>query len=204
MVEDKTVSTLPAQIKLGEDFKDQKLLGEKQEAAAEIEKATSEEGLKLLQAEHRELESLLNSVNTLLTSAEDLWALDPAGKTKALSEKQTAQEVVAKALIPTGSTLDDLLALLRAASQICKMDEATGHACPLCKRDLGVTEVALFKQYHALLAGELEKEIGAHQKQILRRPGSWQPQSDKWTAKRGTNAKPSPRKFFSSRGPTQT
>jgi len=159
VLEDKTVWTLPAQIKLGEDFKDQKLLAEKQAAAAELEKATSEEGLKLLRAEHRELEFLLTSVNTLLISAEDLWALDPVGKAKTLSEKQTAQEVLAKALIPAGSTLDDLLALLRAASQICKMDEATGHACPLCRRELEISEVNLFKQYHALLVGELEKEI---------------------------------------------
>lgn len=161
VVEDQTVSTLPSQIKLGEDFKDQKLLGEKQVAAAELEKATSEEGLKLLRAEHRELESLLTSVNTLLISAEGLWALDPVGKAKTLSEKQGTQEVLAKSLIPAGRTLDDFLALLRAASQICKMDEAAGHACPLCRRDLGISEVDLFKHYHALLVGELEKEISA-------------------------------------------
>ncbi|MDD5007242.1 MAG: AAA family ATPase [Syntrophorhabdaceae bacterium] len=159
VIEDKTVSTLAAQIKLGETFKDQKLLGEKQAAVAELEKATSEEGLKLLQAEHRELESLLTSVNTLLISAEDLWTLDPANKAKTLSEKQAAQEALAKTLIPVGSTLDDLLALLRAAFPMCKMDEATGLACPLCRRDLGITEVDLFKQYHALLIGDLEKEI---------------------------------------------
>lgn len=161
VVEDKTVSALPAQIKLGKDFKDQKLLGEKQAAAAELEKATSEEGLKLLRAEHRELESLLLSVNSLVISAEAFWALDPANKAKTLTEKQSAQGLLAGAIIPVGSTLDELLALLRAASPICKMDEATGHACPLCKRDLGISEVELFKQYHALLVGELEKEISS-------------------------------------------
>ncbi len=161
VVEDQTVSTLPTQIKLGEDFKDEKLLGEKQVAASALEKATSEEGLKLLQAEYHELESVLTSVNTLLISAAALWALDPANKAKILSDKQFAQEVLAKTLIPEGGTLDNLLALLRAASLICKMEEATGHACPLCKRDLGVSEVDLFKQYHSLLVGEHEKEITA-------------------------------------------
>ena len=159
VVEDKTVSALPAQIKLGEDFKDQKLLSEKQAAAAELEKASSEEGLKLLRAEHRELESLLAAINTLSASASELWALEPANKAKTLLEKQAAQLVLAKELIPNGSTLDDLLGLLRAASPLCKMDEAAGHACPLCKRDLRVSEVELFKQYHALLVGELEKDI---------------------------------------------
>lgn len=161
VIEDKSVAVLPAQIKLGDEFTDQKLLGEKQAAAAELEKAASEEGLKLLRAEHRELESLLTSLNTLLTSAAGIWALEPATKAKALAEKQAAQEVLAKALIPKDGTLDGLLALLRAASPICTMGEAAGHACPLCKRDLGIPEVELFKQYHDLLTGELEKEIVA-------------------------------------------
>ena len=159
VVEDRTVSHLAAQIKLGEDFKDQKLLGEKQAAAAELEKATSEEGLKLLRAEHRELESLLTSLNTLLVSAAGLWALEPASKTKTLADKQAEQEIFAKALVPVGATLEGLLDLLRATSPLCQMEAAAGHACPLCKRDLGVSEVELFKQYHGLLVGELEKDI---------------------------------------------
>ncbi len=159
VIDDKTVSTLATQVKLGVDFNDQKLLGEKQAAASELEKATSEDGLRLLRAEHREMESVLTALNTLLSSAAGLWALEPAIKTKKLQEKQTAQQVLAKELIPKGSTLDDLLGLLRAASPMCKMDEAEGYACPLCKRDLNVSEVELFKQYHALLVGELETEI---------------------------------------------
>jgi len=159
LIDDKTVSTLAAQIKLGDEFQGQELLGEKQIAAVELEKATSEEGLKLLRAEHRELEFLLTTLNTLLTSAAALWALDPVSKAKILLEKQTAQKVLAKEIVPEGSTLDSLLALLRAASPMCKMDEAKGHTCPLCRRGLDVPEVELFKKYHGLLVGELEKDI---------------------------------------------
>jgi DNA repair exonuclease SbcCD ATPase subunit len=161
VIDDKTVAVLPAQIILGEGFADQKLLSEKQAAAAELEKAASEEGLKLLRAEHRELETFLTSISTLLTSASGLWVLEPTIKATALAKKQTEQEVLAKALIPKNGTLDGLLALLRAASPLCKMDEASGHACPLCNRDLGIPEVELFKQYHDLLVGELEKDIAA-------------------------------------------
>lgn len=161
LLEDKTVSKLAEEIKLGEDFKEQELLRERLAAAAELEKATSEEGLKLLRAEHRELESLLTELNSLLTSAAELWELNPTNKAKTLASKQAAQEVLAKELIPEGSTLDSLLALLRAASPMCKLDEATDHACPLCKRGLGASEVELFKQYHSLLVGELEKDISA-------------------------------------------
>lgn len=161
IIDEKSVSTLATQIKLGEQFKDKESLLDKRAVAGELEKATSDEGLKLLRAEHRELESLLTALNSLLSSAAALWALDPARKTTALANKQAAQEVLAKELIPEGSTLDSLLAVLRAASPMCKMDEAADHACPLCKRDLGGPEVELFKQYHGLLVGELERDITA-------------------------------------------
>lgn len=168
LIEDKTISNLAAQIKLGEEFKDQKLLGEKQTAAAELERATSEEGLKLLRAEHHQLESLLATLNALLASATELWELEPAKKSKTLADKQAAQEVFAKEFIPAGSTLDALLGLLRAASPMCKMDEAKDHECPLCKRDLGVPEVELFKQYHGLIVGDLEKDITALKSDITK------------------------------------
>lgn len=161
VIDDKTVANLESQIKLGEEFKEHQLLSEKKTAAAALEMATSEEGLKLLRAEYRELNSLLTSLDTLLISAAGLWALEPMNKAKVLLEKKTAQEVLAKELIPEGGTLEALLSLLRATSPICKLDQATGHACPLCKRDLGAPEIELFKQYHALLVGELEKDITA-------------------------------------------
>lgn len=161
LIDDKTVAVLPAQIKLGEAFTDQKLLSEKLAAAVELEKAASENGLKILRAEHRDLEALLASLDTLLKSAAALWELDPVAKAKALASKQTEQEVLAKALIPTDGTLDALLGLLRAASPLCKLDDAEGHACPLCRRELNIPEIGLFKQYHELLAGPLEKEITA-------------------------------------------
>jgi recombinational DNA repair ATPase RecF len=159
VIDEKTVSVLPAQIKIGEEFADQKFLSEKQAAAAELEKAASEEGLKLLRAEHRELEAFITSINTMLNSAEGLWAIEPTSKAESLARKQAEQEVLAKALIPKGGTLEGLLTLLRAALPLCKMDEAAGHTCPLCNRDMGVPEVELFKRYHDLLVGELEKDI---------------------------------------------
>ncbi|MHB1267259.1 MAG: AAA family ATPase [Acidithiobacillus ferriphilus] len=161
VIDDKTVAVLPVQIILGEGFADQKLLSEKQAAAAELEKAASEEGLKLLRAEYRELEAFLTSINAMLNSADGLWALEPKSKAESLAKKQAEQEVLAKALIPKDGTLEGLLALLRAASPLCKMDEATGHVCPLCNRDMGVPEVELFKRYHDLLVGEMEKDIAA-------------------------------------------
>lgn len=159
IVDESTVATLAEQIAIGKNFNDHQLLGEKQAAAVELEKASSEEGLKLLRAEHRELESFLDSLNIILTSADSIWEIEPVIKAQTLADKQLAQRVLADALIPQDGTLDSLLALLRAALPLCKMDAPLGHVCPLCKRDLGVPEIDLFKRYHELLTGKLEEEI---------------------------------------------
>jgi recombinational DNA repair ATPase RecF len=160
-IEEKSSVQLLAQIKLGEAFAEQKVLAEKLAAAAELEKAASEEGLKLLRAEHRELDNFLTSLNTLLDAAAGFWRLDSVNKAMLLVEKQVAQGVLAEALIQKDGTLDGLLALLRAASPLCTLQEAAGHACPLCKRELGAPEVELFKLYNSVLVGELEKDISA-------------------------------------------
>jgi len=168
LIDEKTATLLSGEIELGEEFKDRQLFADKQSAADELEKASSGEGLKLLRAEHRELESLLTALNTLLNLAAEIWALEPATKANTLLEKQTAQEVLTKELVLEGGTLDGLLGLLRSASPMCKMDEATGQVCPLCKRGLGVAEVALFKQYYGVLAGELEQSISAIKAEIAK------------------------------------
>lgn len=160
-IDEKTVSYLPAQIKLGEEFKSQTLLSDKLSAALELEKATSEEGLKLLRAEHRELEVFLSSLNKLLGNAAAMWAIEPSQKAKSLAEKQLAQGELARTIIPKDETIDRLMGLLRAAAPLCKMDDAKDHVCPLCRQELSVHQVELFKRYHEVLIGKLENEIAA-------------------------------------------
>ncbi len=161
VIDDKTAAALPAQILIGENFSDQRVLSVKQAGISELGKASSEEGLKLLRAEHRELETILTAIISMTSLAADLWALESASKAEALLRKQAEQELLAKILIPKDGELERLLDLLRAASSLCNMEESTDHTCPLCKRHLGVPEVELFKQYHDLLVGELEKDISA-------------------------------------------
>lgn len=160
-IDEKSLSSLVAEIKLGEMFTQYNLLKEKQAEEAELEKAASEEGLKLLKAEHRELDVFLSSVNTLTDSAEGLWILQPVAKAKDLAVKQEAQKLIAKALIPENGTLENLLSLLRPASVLCNLEAPEHQACPLCKRGLNEPEVVLFKRYYELLSGELENELVA-------------------------------------------
>ncbi len=158
-IDERNLSGLTSEIKIGERFNQHEILKEKQTAATELARAASEEGLKLLKAEHRELEAFLSSLGILLNSAEKLWGLQPAAKAKALTEKQTVQELLAKELIPANGTLDKLLALLRAASQFCNLESAEHQACPLCHREIKSSEAELFKKYHELLTDKLEQEI---------------------------------------------
>lgn len=158
-IDEMTVNVLTNEIGLGKGFSEQKLLMEKQTSVVEFEKGLSKDGLKLLKAEHRELEMLLTSIGTLLSSAENLWAMEPVAKARTLDAKLAEQDVLAKTLLPKDGNLNGFMALLRAAAPLCKLESAAGNACPLCKRELGISEVDLFKQYHDLLVGELETEI---------------------------------------------
>lgn len=163
---ERTLSGLQAEIKAGEAFNQHALLKETQEAAAELEKATSEEGLKLLKAEHRDLEAFLSSITALIDATESIWGINPARRSAELAAKQAAQELLAKSLIPEDKTLESFTELLRATSSLCNLEAPGGQICPLCKRNLGESEVELFKRYHGLLTGELEKSISSLRQDI--------------------------------------
>lgn len=158
--------TIDAAILIGESPEDPTILGTKLAAIAELEKASSEDGLKILRAERGELDAFLDSLDMLLDSTSKLWELSCVAKTQSLGEKQVAQEALASALIPQGTTLDKLLALLHPASSVCTLDDADGKNCPLCQQELHAPQIELFKRYHTLLNGELEKEISALKEDI--------------------------------------
>lgn len=160
-ITEKTAGVLDETIKMGEGFAAAPDLAAKRAAAADMEKATSEEGLKLLKSEERELMTLLNSVDALVTQATELGRIDSAGKMKTITAKQEAQGILARALVPAGATLDEVMALVRAAEPLCPLDDSTGQPCPLCRRKLGEAEARLFGQYADLLGGELERDITA-------------------------------------------
>ena len=158
-IDEKTLNSLGSQIQIGEAFAEHVLLKEKQTSVVELEKATSEEGLKLLKAEHRELEAFINSISTLIKATDSMWALEPVLKARTLASKQAEQKILAETILPKNGTLETLLELIRSAALSCSLEAADGHACPLCRRDLGNSEIGLFKKYYELLEGALEKEI---------------------------------------------
>ena len=69
------------------------------------------------------------------------------------------QRALAAAFLPKGVNLETLMALLEITSTVCPLAEAKGHSCPLCQRELGEHDITLFRKYHELLNGMLEKDI---------------------------------------------
>ncbi|MES9862990.1 MAG: AAA family ATPase [Candidatus Thiodiazotropha sp. 4PDIVS1] len=154
-----TTSVLKSEIEIGENYSEESGLTEKLKNKEELEKATSEEGLKLLKGEVAALKALHREIDPVLIASEKLIEIDPVSKSKELKAKEEELEVLAKALIPSGATLEKLLALIRPANEVCNLHEPETEQCPLCKQALRDSELKLFKQYSALLTGELDAAI---------------------------------------------
>lgn len=152
-------STLKAQIESGETYTKDGELEEKLRTKAELEKATSEEGLKLLKGEISALKALNGEIHPILIASEVLIEIDPVVQARTLKEKEEELEVLARALIPKGANLEKLMALIRPANEVCNLHSPEPEVCPLCKQALEVNELELFKQYADLLTGELDAAI---------------------------------------------
>lgn len=154
-----TAVTLESQIKLGEAYTEESGLAEKLKKKGELEKATSEEGIKLLKGEVAALKALHGEIQPILSASEKLIEIDPVAQSKNLKAKEDELEILAKALIPSGATLDKLMALIRPANEVRSLHSPEPAECPLCKQALFKSELELFKQYSALLTGELDTAI---------------------------------------------
>ncbi len=154
-----TTAALDAEIKLGSVYSEKSGLDEKLRRKAELEKATSEEGLKILKGEAAALKALHGEIDPILIACEKLIEIDPVAQAKSLKSKEDELEVLAKTLIPSGATLDKLMALIRPANEIYGLHSAETTDCPLCKQVLRESELELFEQYAALLTGKLDTAI---------------------------------------------
>lgn len=154
-----TPAVLDAELKLGEAYSEKSGLDEKLKRKAELAKATSEEGLKLIKGETAALKALHGEVQPMLDASEKLVEINPVAQSKALKAKEEELEFLAKALIPSGATLDKLMALIRPANEICSLHSTETKECPLCKQNLRESELDIFEQYAGLLTGELDAAI---------------------------------------------
>lgn len=154
-----TTESLDAELKLAETYSENSRLDKKLKRKAELEKATSEEGIKLLKGEIAALKAMHGEIEPVLSACEKLIEIEPTERAKELKAKEDEQQLLAKALIPTGATLDKLMSLIRPANEICSLHSPETTDCPLCKQALQGSEIELFKNYAALLTGELDAGI---------------------------------------------
>lgn len=149
------------EIERAKSFNQQEDLTRLKEKSRDLEKAISDEGIKALKLELRELDVITSELKTIIDNVKAIWNIDPVEKVKRLETKKAKQHTLSEALIPEGSTLDQLMALVKSSSAMCKLEHADGQVCPLCRRTLEEKQIGLFKQYHDLVTGQLEVEIRA-------------------------------------------
>ncbi|NTW84280.1 MAG: AAA family ATPase [Chlorobiaceae bacterium] len=154
-----TTAILDFEIKLGENYSAEEDLDEKLKKKSELEKATSKEGILVLKGEVAALKALNSEVHPILIASEKIVEIDPVEQVKILKTKESELEVLAKALIPSGATLEKLMLLIRPANEIYSFHLPELAECPLCRQSLQEQEHELFRQYAMLLTGELDKDI---------------------------------------------
>lgn len=150
---------LKSELELGETYTEDGELAQKLKKREELEKATSEEGLKLLKGEVSALKAFNGELQPILIASETLIEIDPVVQYQTLRVKEEELEILAKALIPTGANLEKLMALIRPANEIYNLHSSEAGECPLCKQTLRESELEIFKQYYSLLTGELDAAI---------------------------------------------
>jgi hypothetical protein len=154
-----SISTLKSQIELGEAYNEDCGLIAKLKTRKDLENATSEEGLKLLKGEVAALKALHGEIQPILNASEKIIEIDPATQSTILIKKEEELEVLAKALIPTGGSLEKLMNLIRPANDLCDLNSPERGVCPLCKQALRENEIELFKQYSSLLTEKMDSTI---------------------------------------------
>lgn len=160
------LNLLSGEITKAKSYSQQEKLTSLLETKKDLEKATSDEGLKALMLEHLELDSITSDLKAIVDNARCVWDINPVEKVEKRKLKKSEQKTLAEALIPEGSTLEKLLALVKSASAMCELDQADGVLCPLCRRTLEEKQIKLFKQYHEMVTDQLEADINALDSEI--------------------------------------
>lgn len=126
--------------------------------------ASSEEGLKALNAQHtilNQLEQRLIQFNQYCTSV-PLTELQQAEAN--ILQKKAAQAELSKGIFPEGATnVEQRRALINSASHLVSYEDVKVNEteCPLCFQKLDENAETLFRSYHDFLTSALQSEITA-------------------------------------------
>lgn len=142
------------------DFSESARIEDLRKRIADLQKALSDEGARLLKAEVSELLEICDIVSSLIVCSELLWSFDVPSIDEGIRLKSEARQELEKIVVPAGIMTGSFESILRTASTVCNFEHPESETCPLCRQSLDVTAQELFKQFHQYVAGSIAMDIG--------------------------------------------
>lgn len=141
------------------DWSKENELDAKSTQLQDLEKATSDEGLKNLIVEASGLKMLKEKVEELNNCINTLMEIDLEKKMELLELKKNQQVLMSEKLMPINGTIEELITVVKASEKLCDFSEGKDQQCPLCRRLNEQEQRDLFKEYANLINGQIEKDI---------------------------------------------
>jgi energy-coupling factor transporter ATP-binding protein EcfA2 len=129
------------------------------DALRRLAAASTDEGAKLLQAEVAALSAHHNSISGFVALCQRVSPATIKAQAEALGQKQSAQSILAKDILPSGVTIEAFKQFVAAAQTVTDLANPSARPCPFCRQVLPQQSVALISRYHAFLTSTLENEI---------------------------------------------
>ncbi len=146
-------------IKEAKNFKDHKTLADLLKEIETLEKGLTEEGLRLLKAEVRDLAECARLLSDFLLRVQLLWHQNIAVIDEQIESKSNARKELNLVVADTDNPPENFNAFVEYASSKCDLAHPEGKACPLCRQTLQDEAQKLFKSYHEYISGEVALEI---------------------------------------------
>lgn len=146
-------------IKEAQNFKDQETLSNLLKKIETLEKGVTEEGLKLLKTEVRELAKGSKLLSSFIVGVQTLWCLDISNIDKQIATKIDARRELNMVVAGSESPPDIFTAFLEYAASKCNFEHPETETCPLCQQFLQKEAQELFRNYHEYVSGQIAQDI---------------------------------------------
>lgn len=150
---------LDKEIDDAEKFDELEKLTELRKQIGDLEKGLSEEGMKALKSEVRELLEISKLLTGFIVCLQNLWYLNVPDIDEQIEAKATARKELEQVVVGDVSPSEAFSLFLGYAAERCDLEHPEGKTCPLCRQSLEVDAQELFKNYHEYVSGEIAEQI---------------------------------------------
>lgn len=154
-----TARYLDTEIDGAEKFDGLERLAELRKQIGDLEKGLSEEGIKALKGEVRELAEISKLLTGFIVCLQNLWHFDVPDIDAQIEAKAIARRELERVVVGDGRASEAFSSFLGYAAERCDMQHPEGKTCPLCRQALEVDAQELFKNYHEYVSGEVAEQI---------------------------------------------